>query len=170
MLGLVSLVVLTLMGEISALAIVVPAALFAAFYGLGVWWFLRGRMEVMWHQAARVEGPLRTRPRQPFVLGLLLALLAAVLGTLVAWCMGSVLGEDMLGHLVPGLLLGVCLWVSLEVRDLRCWQESSGLELRTRAGARRFAWTSKQGQEMLVAVVQRRPAPVEAAADTPAEP
>lgn len=163
--GLGSLVVAMIAGELPPVLVLALTAMLAAFWGLAMWWTMRSRMEEMYDEAERADGPHDGDRRTPFVLGLLVSCLLLLVLLVVMWVMALLFQSSdsqdeaaVFTHFVPGFLLGSCLWLALEVRDLRRWQDESGLEIFSRVGGRHVAWTSRQAQGRLVAVVQRSPA------------
>jgi hypothetical protein len=135
-------------------ASLISILLFSVIFGGFTWLASRHRQEYLRVNLDRVTGGKGRRgPRQAFILGLLLAGILTVVEALVAGLLDWSFGDtSSVTSAVPGLLLGVFLWVTLDLRDLRRWEVSSGCLVFTRAGSRRLAFTYGQARHHLVAV------------------
>lgn len=151
--GLIAAVVIigTSQGPLTELVLML---IFAVPFGLLTWWISRGRAETQLSLVIRIDGPVPADSRGALVRGGLHAALLAVAEAVTIGALAWWMGPEGTWRFLPGILLGMALMLLLEIRDLRRWQESNGLELFTRSDGPRIAFTSRQAVERLVAVAQ----------------
>ena len=126
----------------------------ASFYGMAMWWFMRLAGSTRWEELDRVSGPGERGTAASVARGLLAGAAGCAVAVLVLWGLARLdegSGDGIYVVMMPGLLLGTALWGALELRALRRWQASTGLEVFTKFGGRKWAWTSSQARERLVA-------------------
>lgn len=144
--GLVGLLVAAATSDAHPVAVVAGAVFMALFWGLATWWALRGRTRALWQAAPRVDVAFDARVegmRRGAVRGLALSVVLAVVMAGVLLLMQGVTKQGGLELFWPGFMLGACLWMLLDLRDLNRWQTASGLEVLLR---RDVSWLSAEAR------------------------
>lgn len=131
-LGVLAMPTAVLLSDSPAVAIITSALVMAVIWGALMWWALRSRTRVLWRQAAQVRVTSAARAdgaRRARVRGFVLSLVISVPMAAMVTFMTALTGQSGLWSFWPGFLLGACLWMALELRDLTRWQDEVGCEV-----------------------------------------
>lgn len=150
-LGLLWLTALVATGT-GAAGTLASAVVVAAIFGVLMWVASRNRLEFHRGNASQVTGPGRRGWRSAFWRGVTMALGLAVAESLVLGLFEWLWGGQGVHDLLPGILLGVAVWMTLDARDLRRWQQDNALAVFTRTGSSPLAFTKLQARRQHVLI------------------
>jgi hypothetical protein len=152
-LGLLALIAIVVTSN-QPVGALIGALFFATFFGVLTWVMSRGFQRTQLADLSHVASPDSQDSQRAILRGLFWAIVLAVMEALVLGCLMWLWGRNVIESIAGGILLGFAVWQVLDARDLRRWQDCSGLVLFTRAGANRMAFTRKQARGQFVVVAK----------------